>query len=71
MNILIFKTDIANRWHYSSARKVLENVQGILKWTVDIEDIDHVLRVEASNISPQNIERLLGQAGYHCEEMKD
>ncbi len=71
MNILIFKTDIASKWHYSSARKILEKVPGILRLTVDMEDIDHVLRVEANGLLPKNIEAVLGQAGYYCEEMTD
>ena len=71
MEILIFKTDIANRWHLNTAQKIFNTVQGILKWNVDVEDIDHVLRVEAQNIPPAHIEQVLSQAGYYCEEMKD
>jgi hypothetical protein len=71
VEILIFKTDIANRWHVQTAKKIFNNLQGIFKWNVDVEDIDHVLRVEANNIPPTYIEQVLSQAGYYCEEMKD
>lgn len=71
MDILIFKTDIANRWHKSMAQKLLNNLEGILRWTVDVEDIDHVLRVEAVNLPPRHVELVLAMGGYYCEEMKD
>jgi len=71
MEVLIFKTDIANRWHMNMAQKLLSNLQGILRWTVDMEDVDHVLRVEANNLPPKHIELVLLMAGYYCEEMKD
>ena len=71
MEILIFKTDIDNSWHKNMAQKLLGNLQGILKWSVDVEDIDHVLRVEANNLPPRHVELVLALAGYYCEEMKD
>jgi hypothetical protein len=71
MEILIFKTDIANTWHKNMAQKLLGNLQGIRKSTVDMEDVDHVLRVEADNLPPKHVELVLMMAGYYCEEMKD
>ena len=71
MEILIFKTDIANSWHKNMAQKLLGNLQGILRWSVDVEDIDHVLRVEANNLPPRHVELVLALAGYYCEELKD
>lgn len=71
MEILIFKTDIADRWHLNAAQQLINGLQGILKWNVDMEDVDHVLRVEANNVAPTHIEQVLAKAGYYCEEMKD
>jgi len=71
MEILIFKTDIANSWHKNMAQNLLSRLQGILRLSVDVEDVDHVLRVEANNLPPRHIELTLGLAGYYCEEMKD
>ena len=70
MNILIFKTDIANRYHYSNASQVLQNIPGILKWTVDMDDVDHVLRIETQQLQPYHIEESLAQAGYYCKELE-
>ena len=71
MEILVFKTDIANRWHTSMAQKLLSNLQGVKRSTVDVEDVDHVLRVEAENVPPKHVELLLSIGGYYCEEMRD
>ena len=71
MEILVFKTDIANRWHTSMAQKLLSNLQGVKRSTVDVEDVDHVLRVEAENVPPKHVELLLSIGGYYCEEMSD
>ena len=71
MEILVFKTDIANRWHTSMAQKLLSNLQGVMRSTVDVEDVDHVLRVEAENVPPKHVELLLSIGGYYCEEMSD
>lgn len=71
MEILIFKTNIANRWHTGVAQKLLSNLEGIKRSTVDVEDVDHVLRVEAENVSAKHVELLLAMGGYYCEEMRD
>ena len=71
MDILIFKTDIANRFHTGLAQKLLSNLDGVIRSTVDVEDIDHVLRIEAENVPPKHIELLLSMGGYYCEEMSD
>ena len=71
MDILIFKTDISNRWHVSALRQIFSQLQGIKRYTVDVEDIDHVLRVEAQTVQAPQIQGLLSQAGYYCEEMTD
>lgn len=71
MEIHIFKTDINSRWHVLMAGNIMKNLQGILKWNVDVEDVDHVLRVEATDIPPVAIEQVFTRAGYYCEEMRD
>jgi hypothetical protein len=71
MDILVFKTDISNRWHTGVAQKLLSSLQGIIRTTVDVEDIDHVLRVESENVPPKHVELLLKLNGYHCEELRD
>ncbi len=71
MEILVFKTDIRDRRRIIEVEPHIENIEGIIKWNVDLHDRDNILRVEADTISPRVIERQLQQAGYYCEELED
>lgn len=71
MDILIFKTDIANRWHVGVLQQLFTQLQGIVKYSVDVEDIDHVLRIESHSVKAPQVQHVLLQAGYYCEEMTD
>jgi len=71
MEILVFKTDIHSRKRVNALKPYLENIKGIIKWNVDLQDIDNVLRVETASISACAIEKTLQQAGYYCEELQD
>jgi hypothetical protein len=71
MDILVFKTDIRDRRRVTEVEQHIENIEGILKWNVDLHDKDNILRIEAETISPRIIEQHLQQAGYYCEELED
>ena len=71
MDILIFKTDIANRWHVGVLQQLFTQMQGIIKYSVDVEDVDHVLRIETKTVKAPQVQHVLLQAGYYCEEMTD
>ena len=49
----------------------LDNMQGIIRWNADLQDVDKVLRIESASISAAIIEKNLQQAGYFCEELSD
>ncbi len=71
MNILIFKTNIADSKQVKYVSPHLKSLNGIIKWTVDLHDCDKVLRIEANKLSPHSVESLLANAGYYCEELQD
>jgi hypothetical protein len=71
MEILVFKTDVRSRKRVTSLAPHLENMKGITKWNVDLQDVDKVLRVECASISPDTIEKIVRQAGYYCKELTD
>ncbi|HVZ24993.1 MAG TPA: hypothetical protein VG842_03005 [Sediminibacterium sp.] len=71
MNILIFKTNLDNHEAVQSAGNRLQQLAGIHRWNVDMQDCDHVLRIEAGKLTADHVETLLREAGYYCEEMKD
>ena len=71
MKLYILKTDIETRWEVEQVKAVLDTPQ-IYRWTVDIEDIDHVLRVEASSDSEEHdIIELVKNEGFLCEALPD
>lgn len=41
------------------------------KWNFDLEDCDHILRVEAVSLQAPVIIRNLAKAGFFCEELED
>lgn len=69
MEILVFKTDVRSRKKVSALAPHMENMKGIIKWNVDLHDVDNVLRVETNSTPAKSIERSLQQAGYFCEEL--
>ena len=70
MEILVFKTDLRSRKRITSMAPHLEKMKGIIKWNVDLHDVDKVLRIESASITPGAIEKILQQAGYYCEELQ-
>jgi hypothetical protein len=71
MPILVFKTNVENMNHIRKLYPLFKTMQGILKWNVDTEDSDKILRVETLNVAPQKIEMILKKAGYYCKELED
>ncbi len=71
MQILVFKTNLSDRRLVNAVEPHLENVEGILKWNVDLHDKDNILRIETEDVSPRHIEQQLKDAGYYCEELAD
>jgi len=69
MDIYVFKTDVEDRKHVRKLFRIFKTLQGILKWNVDLEDTDKVLRVEAVAIAPHTIEQAMHGAGYYCREL--
>lgn len=71
MEILVFKTDVRNRKHVSALAGHLQQIDGIVKWNVDLQDVDKILRIECMRIPAGVIEQRLQSAGYYCQELQD
>lgn len=69
--VLVFKTNINNPRQVKSIADTLDNCPEILKWTVDLADIDKVLRIEATHAQCEPMIELVTRAGYACEELTD
>ncbi len=70
MQILVFKTNLTDVNHINAIESSLNVHPAIYKWNVDLKDCDNILRVVAKNIAGKEVESLLGQAGYYCEELE-
>ncbi|KAA0993132.1 hypothetical protein [Dyadobacter aurulentus] len=69
--VLVFRTNINSKRHVKSISRLLDGQTGILKWNIDLSDIDNVLRVEVSKPDCAPVIALVQQAGYACEELTD
>jgi len=69
MDILVFKTNVEDLTQVKKISPHLRNIDGVLKWNIDLHDCDKVLRVEADGLSPHSIEEILQSAGYFCKEL--
>jgi hypothetical protein len=71
MEVLIFKTDIVGKADTEILRQLLDADRRIKTWNIDQNDIDNVLRIESSDISPADVIKLVKNLGYMCEELPE
>ena len=68
--VLVFKTSVKSRDQVDMLRPLLElTLGGSADWNFDLEDRDHILRVEAKGLVRERITVLLTGLGYACEEL--
>lgn len=70
-NIFVFKTTIKTEEDKQKVALILDSLSQINRWTVDCEDCDCVLRIEADGISEEQIIEIVQRLGFGCEELKD
>ena len=70
MEILVFKTNLANNRHIKKIQPSLNLHPLIKEWNVDLHDRDKILRVVAESSAAAEVERIVFDAGHFCEELK-
>ena len=70
MEILVFKTNLNDTEHINNIMPALDHHPLIIEWNVDLHDCDKILRVVAENVPANEVEKLVFDAGYLCEELK-
>jgi hypothetical protein len=70
MEVLVFKTNLTNPNRVHDVETSLDVHPNIFRWNVDLQDCDNVLRIEANDLSAKEIESILSNAGYYCEELE-
>ncbi|WP_456442496.1 hypothetical protein [Psychroserpens sp.] len=70
IRISIFKTNIETKDGVSIIKKLFSSDPRIKQWSVDLEDIDKVLRIEAiKSLSKKDIICFVIDKGFYCEEL--
>ena len=71
LQILVFKTTIKTPQDKAKIAPLLDGLPTITRWSVDCEDCDCVLRIEADGVSESEIMVSVQQAGFECEALND
>jgi hypothetical protein len=72
MKILIFRTDIKTKKKFKAVKPLFNKHPSISNWSIDIEDIDNILRIEATeNLIESDVISLTKTQGFYCETLKD
>jgi hypothetical protein len=69
-NIFIFKTNIQTEFDKLRIKNVLDASQKVLKWNIDMDDADRVLRVVSDSLRPEQIISVLEYVGFECSELE-
>ena len=69
--IQVFKTNIQDTHDLEKVAAILNKEPRIKHWNVDRSDVDKVLRVQADELSSEDIIQLIAQAEFYCEELPD
>ena len=69
-NIFIFKTNIQTEFDKLRIKNVLDASQKVLKWNIDMDDEDRVLRIVSDSLRPEQIISLLDYVGFECSELE-
>ena len=67
-NIIVLRTNI-NVSALSAIAGTLNANPQILRWTIDLEDKDNVLRIESDTLTTKDIITTLQEAGYEAEDL--
>ncbi len=71
MTALIFKTNINSVDNFNLVRNVLYRTPNIYDCTIDLEDIDRVLRILAEDLTCGDVEKEVSNLGFFCKELED
>lgn len=70
MKLLILRTNIKTKKKVKKVKPLLNDHPLILNWSVDLEDIDNVLRIEAiSSLNEREVKSIIQRKGFYCEDL--
>ena len=71
MKIAIMKTDINTREDFRRLRNKLLRIYSVRECTIDLEDVDKVVRVVGDKIKTETVVNKIKSFGFLCEELPD
>lgn len=71
MKILTFTSNIACNECVSKVKPFLDELEGVIKWEVDIENPQKILTVQSNELSADQIQEAVIKAGYQLEDLQN
>ncbi|XRE43190.1 hypothetical protein ACIVBQ_001394 [Tenacibaculum discolor] len=72
MKLFIYGTDIDTKKKEDSIRQLFNKDNNIINVSIDLEDVDNVLRIEATDITTEaDIINKVKEKGFNCVELAD
>ena len=68
--VLVFKTSVGSTHEVEQLRPWIDHVLPEGRWNFDLEDCDHILRVETSTQVRERLTVLLNGMGFVCIELE-
>lgn len=68
-NCLVFRSSLQTRRDVARIADTLDNIPGILDWSVDLEDWEKVLRIECKDISTRKITAILCKEEVYVKKL--
>ncbi len=69
--VLVFRTSVADALRVRFLRPELDRLVGRTgRWSFDLEDRDHVLRIETDSATTAEVIRMLRERGEECAELE-
>jgi hypothetical protein len=68
--ILVLKSNITTYSDVLQLQHPLNHHPEILKWNIDIDDCDHVIRIVTPSLTVADIEEIVKSNGYQCSELE-
>ena len=69
MNIEIYKTDIRTKEEASFITALLQFVISDCIMNFDLEDCDHILRIETNRDIKEMVYRVFNKQGFYCQQL--
>lgn len=70
MEIAILRTDISTGKEFNTVRNRLKRFFSIRECTIDLDDVDKVVRVIGNEIETDDVIKRIKSLGFFCEELQ-